>query len=397
MVRRWQLALWVLLGLVLTVVVLWDRAGGSTLSAGGDRTETLAGDGDDLRGSGRLPFGDEGMDDEVLGTGGGDLDGDRNMLRPTTTTTTITTTTTTATTTSSTESTTSTESTAPPSSASTSDPADPTTSTTEGDGSPTSTVPADRFQTVYEQDFGAGQLDGDRWLVYQAVGHDGWGLRRRSAVEVVPDVSAAGGHLLQITARMGTGDESDMLVSGGMKLNDRSLTYGRVSFRARVDPDPEQVTAGVIHLWPHDNDWPQGGEINVMSTRANRDTRSPVQADLHWVDDEGYSTIDVNLGPSDSPISASDWHVYTLVWTPTTVSIAVDNGKPVVLTNDRSHVPHQPLDLAIQLDGSDSPDRPGEQPTLDGEVRLQVDWVRVETLTTGAFSTSRDTAAEKAK
>ena len=49
------------------------------------------------------------------------------------------------------------------------------------------------------------------WIVYNGAGHEGWGLRRPSAVAVVPadgGVDAAGDHLLEIMARMGSGAEA---------------------------------------------------------------------------------------------------------------------------------------------------------------------------------------------
>ena len=67
-----------------------------------------------------------------------------------------------------------------------------------------------------------------------------------------------------------------------------------------------------------------------------------------------------------------------MLWTDEYVTVSIDGGAPVILSEDVSHIPHGGLDLAIQLDGSDSPDLPGQQPVLTGEVRLQVDWIRIE-------------------
>ncbi|MDH3294009.1 MAG: glycoside hydrolase family 16 protein, partial [Acidimicrobiia bacterium] len=251
--------------------------------------------------------------------------------------------------------------------------------TTTGGGDHGTTTHLDRrLQTVYHENFAAGDVDPIDWLVYHGQGHEGWGWRRRSAVAVVADDDAAGGHVLELTAEMGSGADAGSVVSGGLKLRDRSLTYGRVSFRARVDPDPDQATAGVVHLWPADDNWPENGEINILSTRDNRDTRTPVRSDLHWLDEEGYGQVGVDHGTSAGPTSATGWHVYTLYWTPTVVSVAVDGGDPVVISTNAVHIPDGPLDLAIQLDASDRPDLPGIQPQLSGRVRMQVDWIRIE-------------------
>ncbi|MDH3296638.1 MAG: hypothetical protein OER95_20140, partial [Acidimicrobiia bacterium] len=56
MVRRWQLALSVLAALVLSVVVLWDRASGSIEQGDRSRVEAIDGDGGTGTPPGELAF-----------------------------------------------------------------------------------------------------------------------------------------------------------------------------------------------------------------------------------------------------------------------------------------------------------------------------------------------------
>ena len=44
------------------------------------------------------------------------------------------------------------------------------------------------------------------------------------------------------------------------------------------------------------------------------------------------------------------------------------------------------MDLAIRLDPLDMPSAPGEQPILSGEVRLLIDWIRIEEVNSGSSS-----------
>ena len=39
------------------------------------------------------------------------------------------------------------------------------------------------------------------------------------------------------------------------------------------------------------------------------------------------------------------------------------------------------MEVVIRLDPLDSPTAPGEQPVLSGDVRLLIDWIRIETVT----------------
>ncbi len=392
MARRWQLSLWVLAGLVITVVALWESATMSVVAERvTERTETV--DGSDLRDDGGsspsdLAFGGD-------GPGLGDP-GDANLLRPTTTTTTLPTTTT-STTASSRDATGGAAGqrgeqdpggvTTTPASG-----AGDTTETTRPGGSTattpdrsSTTVNGTALTTVYHQDFASGSLADGQWGIADSIGHDGWGLRRPSSVSVTPDPSAAGGHVLAITARMGTGAEAGQLVSGAVSLLGRATTYGRYTIRARVDADPDGATSGVVLLQPAASaapgDAPEtgGGEIRLMETSRNRTTRTPVESTVRWIEQSGVMSVDKAHRNTAGPVSAAVWHVYTLQWTADRVSVSIDGGVPLTLTTNPERIPHGPMDLAIRLDALDTPSAPGEQPTLSGDVHLLIDWIRIET------------------
>ncbi len=379
MARRWQLSLWVMVGLTLAVLALWDSASSSVVVDGvGQRTEAVGRfepGNDDASPPSDLAFGD-------LDSGGLD-GGDANLLRPTTTTTRPTTT----------------APTSPaghsdgdgrvgeqePGSATTTprgdspDPSVPPVSTPTTTRTPTSgdgNEPG--LTTVFYEDFSEGQLKPGQWEIYDSPGHAGWGLRRPSAVTVAPDAGAAGGHVLQITAAMGQGDEAGQLVSGGMRLLGHSMAYGRYSFRARVEPDPDEATSGVVLLWPADNVWPEGGEIDIMETWGNRSTRTPVESHLHWPENGQDKFVGLTHVTEAGPVSAAQWHVYTLDWAPNRVTVSIDGGQPMALSNDADHIPQSPMDLTVQLDAFDRPSAPGQQPIMQGEVNMMVDWIRVE-------------------
>ncbi len=252
---------------------------------------------------------------------------------------------------------------------------DPLSATT-GIVSTTSTSERGRVTELerYSNNFAGGDLDTANWTLYHSPGHAGLGLRRASAIDVVPSDGATGGSVLQITASMGTGDEAGELVSGGMMLQGRTQTYGRYSVRVRVDADPAGVTSGVVLLWPESGRWPDDGEIDFFEGWANRETRSPVESNLHWADEAGRD----QMVSAAHAVSGTEWHTYTLDWRPDLVAVSVDGGKPQVLSTDPIRIPHVPMNLAIQLDNFEAVDRPGEPPVLRKPIRLQVDWVRVE-------------------
>ncbi len=255
-------------------------------------------------------------------------------------------------------------------------------------GQPTTTLPSTTTtftpsgSVIYYNDFSAGTL-GPEWEQYDSIGNAGWGLRRPSAISIVPDAGAiAGGNCLAITAEMGTGAEAGQLVSGGLKLVGYAQTYGRYTVRLRVDDDPDRVTNGVSLLWPTDNIWPQGGEINIVENFYNRATRSPVESRLHWMRPDAqppFDRADDELVQVDHAIDGTDWHTYTLEWRADSVTIAVDDGPARLLSTGNALIPQWDMDITFQLDAQDAPGT-GQQPVLNGEVSMCVDFVQVERL-----------------
>jgi hypothetical protein len=234
-------------------------------------------------------------------------------------------------------------------------------------------------EEIYRTDFSEGL--GSEWRIYDSIGHAGWGLRRPSAVTVEPESSAAGGSLLTITARMGSGEEAGLLVSGGLKLI-VPQTYGRYTFRMRADGDPSGVTSAVSLLWPASNDWPADGELDIVETWTNRATRTPVETNIHWPAPEAtppYTARDDRVRYfGHNGVDAREWHTYVFEWHPDRLVMTIDDREPVILTTEPLHIPDDDMELTFQLDGFDAFDAPGVQPIIDGEVRLEVDWVVVE-------------------
>ncbi|MGH1492610.1 MAG: glycoside hydrolase family 16 protein [Acidimicrobiales bacterium] len=222
---------------------------------------------------------------------------------------------------------------------------------------------------------------GSDWTLYNSVGHAGWGLRRPSAITIESDPSAMGEKLLTITAEMGSGSESGLMVSGGLKLK-LPQTYGRYTFRMKSDPDPDQVTSAVGLLWPESNQWPRDGEINIVETYGSRATREPIESVLHWLNpnaQEPYTILDDAKAIFTHPgVSSAQWHTYQLEWRADLVSVSVDGGTPLVLSTNPAEIADWNMELALQLDGFDAPDTPGQQPVVSGPVTMSVDYVLVQ-------------------
>lgn len=218
----------------------------------------------------------------------------------------------------------------------------------------------DPFTEVYYTDFSGG-LGG--WDVYDSPGHGGTGWRRPKAI-------TAGDGGAEITASMG---DDGLIVSGGMKLVGHSQRFGRWTVRCRADRDPTDHMSMVALLWPvpWDN-WPEGGEVNIAETWSSRVTRSPVEANLHWVDTHGVHRQEgLTAG-----VDGSEWQTYVVEWTPGLVRWSAGGGGWQEFTGRE---PVGLVDLCVQLDAF--PPHKGEVGRLGVPVVMGVEWVRVEAYT----------------
>ena len=114
----------------------------------------------------------------------------------------------------------------------------------------------------------------------------------------------------------------------------------------------------MLLLWPDAEDWPVGGEIDMME--AIQPDRQVVEAWLHH-------------GPKDEreggriAIDATGWHAWAVEWSPTRLTTYVD-GVPWWTTTNTSAFPPRPMHLCIQLDNF------GGDIAMGGQ--QMVDWVR---------------------
>jgi beta-glucanase (GH16 family) len=150
-------------------------------------------------------------------------------------------------------------------------------------------------------------------------------------------------------------------------------TYGMWAVRARFDPGAGYGPA--ILLWPQSNNWPHDGEIDLVeSVQPSRDT---ALSSLHWGDTApGYRESGKQYG------DFSKWHVYTVDWQPTYVSMAID-GTVVYDTRQSTRqpvIPSTPMHLVIQQEpgpfgGANWIVAPNS--STPNDVTVHVDWVKI--------------------
>ena len=218
--------------------------------------------------------------------------------------------------------------------------------TTDSPTTDTTATAADTF--AWGTPTGVEDFDGtlSNWGVYDGPGHAGNGRRSPSAVSV-------SGGILTIT-----GDANG--TTGGMAWRLGSAQYGRWEARVK-SPAADPTYHAVMLLWPDAENWPVGGEVDVME--ISDETRQKTDFFLH------YGEADHQLH-GEKVIDATQWHNWAVEWTPTTITGYVD-GVAWFSTTRADALPPGPMHLALQLDWF-----PGSGSGAVRQSEMQVDWVR---------------------
>ncbi len=255
---------------------------------------------------------------------------------------------------------------------------------------------------LFEDNFDSATLDRNKWVV---VGPDFWVNNEQQAyidspetIRFLPAGSVQGAEdgvlLLQPKYEPGfktpTGRTADF-VSGRITTRGKfDFTHGTASARIKM-PD-------AVGVWPAfwllgNGEWPDTGEIDIMEYVGEKDWTAVA---LHG---PGYSgdTPLVNRYFFKDGTDVTDWHVYSVDWSPQQIVFKID-GKPTYRAT-RAMVEHYGrwafdnpkfvlLNFALggaypsKTNGITKPYDGLPQETVDrirrGDIAMYVDWVRVE-------------------
>ena len=241
----------------------------------------------------------------------------------------------------------------------------------------------DGYVLVWNDEFNNGQIDPLKWTFETGDGTDyglprGWGNNElqiyttsdeNARLDMDGDISA-----LIITAlKHGENDfTSAKLTTNGLF----SMRFGRVDVRAKL-PKGQGIWPAIWTLGDNRDvvDWPGCGEIDVMEMLGHEPNK--IYGSIHYVDGENRKGESQGYYEVSNPDFSEEYHVFTLDWTPETLSFMVDGEKyhEVAIEDDmkeflRSH--YLILNVAV---GGYWPGYPDESTTFPQS--MYVDYVRV--------------------
>jgi beta-glucanase (GH16 family) len=195
-------------------------------------------------------------------------------------------------------------------------------------------------------EFDGSSLDPATWYVVEGAGHMGDGQRAASQVDVADGVLTI------------TGSSNGTTGCIGMR---QARQYGRWEARMRVPPGGNQYHP-VLILWPNDDKWPQGGEVDYAEAAS---TKAPIMQFNYLSDNTGAPV----WTHGERAIDISQWHNYAVEWTPTAMRGYID-GILFFEDTDRTRLPPVPMRQTIQLDWFPQ----GNKTTKS---IMKVDWIRL--------------------
>lgn len=213
------------------------------------------------------------------------------------------------------------------------------------------------FTDDFTQDIPLGQFTSatqGHWKPYPSPWRDtsGNGMYAPEAV-----VSVSGGVLDKY---LHTRADGTAMVAAIQPMNGRDMLYGRYEVRARMDAVDGYKVAWL--LWPESRVWPRDGEIDFPEKDLNSST-------VHGFVHHQGATVGSDQAAFRKTIDATQWHTYTIEWSPNLVVFYLD-GVEFGRTTDR--VPNTPMHWVIQTETVLNGQKPGAQ---TGHV--QIDWVAI--------------------
>ncbi len=202
------------------------------------------------------------------------------------------------------------------------------------------------------------------------LGGGGWGNNELETYTQSGNAVVQGGSLI-ITAKK---DGSGNYTSARLKTHGKfDFTYGRVEIKAKLPTEPGTWPA----LWMlgsnyQTNAWPACGEIDIMEYAANM-SQTAIHGTLHYPGNFGGNA---NTGAT-TLATPGDWHVYTLIWSPDSITWYIDDNPAYkTFVNSATH-PYFNWDYFLILNVAVGGNFTNNYTPVFEQDSMEVDYVRV--------------------
>lgn len=181
--------------------------------------------------------------------------------------------------------------------------------------------PSTDYKTlIWEDDFeDDGAPDPKKWTYDLGTGSNGWGNNELQVYTDNPENIKVEDGLLKITAKAENGGYTSARIKTEGLFE---FTYGRVEVRAKL-PAGGGTWPAIWMLGQNykTNPWPASGEIDIMEHVGNN--QNTIFSTLHFPGNSGGDGISKSISV---PTASTEFHVYSVEWSPTTLKFKVDGN-----------------------------------------------------------------------
>lgn len=216
-----------------------------------------------------------------------------------------------------------------------------------------------------------GAPDPDKWAFNIGRGNNGWGNGEEQYYTSREDNVRIENGLLKITAKREAFGGANY-TSSRMTTEDKfEFTYGRVDISAKLPTGGGTWPA----LWMLGEDyatntWPGCGEIDIMEHVGNRQDR--LFSSLHFPGSSGGDAVTRETAVAGI---STEFHTFSVIWSPETIRFFVDEELYHTFSNDRA-LPFD-SDFFLIFNVAMGGNFGGDIDPAFNESTMEVDWVRV--------------------
>jgi len=180
----------------------------------------------------------------------------------------------------------------------------------------------DYTNLVWQDEFNIqGAPNPANWSYNIGRGDNGWGNSEAQYYTNRPENVKVEGGMLKITAKKENYEGAAYTSARLVSENKVAFTYGKIEFRAKLPAGggtwPAVWMLGANYLT---NPWPACGEIDMMEHKGNEP--NVIHGTLHY---PGRSGGNPNTGTTTITNASSEFHIYTVIWSPTKINFYVDD------------------------------------------------------------------------
>lgn len=202
------------------------------------------------------------------------------------------------------------------------------------------------------------------------LGDHGWGNNElQNYTDNIENAVVENGVLKIVAKANGTGYTSARLKSQGLQ----SFTYGKIEVRAKL-PASQGTWPAIWMLGSSFSTvgWPHCGEMDIMEQTGWE--KNKVLGTFHWQDSASDSYAHYGL-ETEASTSTSEFHLYSLEWTPELIHVYYDDVRYVTLENNEN-LPFN-ADFFIILNIAMGGNLGGDIDPEFTEDTMEIDYVRV--------------------